>query len=274
MLYAFIKIPGVENSESGDAYYGAAWIPLTEMELASQATDSDAAFDEAKKQRGRIKKKERLARKIEQAKAKLTALKQEFVVIHEKKSKSKDKETDESALWKTEQAIDDLNDEFDILGLRGLFGEPDPVIIDAKILKKEDDPEPSGGTLTIHKTIDSTSPKLQELCLECSNYSSDKYLDSSGDAPVELHICRQIPGEGAEATYEAYIAYIFKSCLITEIRVTASESSKLDEQLTLSFEKIYSCVHSDGKWITKGWDFIEEQPDDNATPDTPKTKTT
>nr|WP_161554904.1 type VI secretion system tube protein Hcp [Ereboglobus luteus] len=129
----------------------------------------------------------------------------------------------------------------------------------------------ASGEITISKQLDATSPKLHQICMECRNFASDKYIEGK----VEVHICRQIPGaDGGSAVREVYMGYILRKCLMTGISITANESDYMEESITLTFERVTSCVRRPKQAALNnvGWDYVAEDTD---TPDelTPLTKT-
>jgi type VI protein secretion system component Hcp len=222
-LYAYIKIPGVENSESKDASYGNAWIPLISIEFAgtSSGTNKTRPGQNAEDGYGLVE------------------------LFKEPKQRRQNK---------------------NVYGLVELFSEPENSEPEKKEPKIKKTDNLSSGGITITKMMDSTTPKLHLKCLQCSRYKSDQYIEGK----VELHICRQIPGEGdGPATNEVYMAYIMEKCLITRVKVEASESLKLNETVHISFEKISSCIKTGSTWDSKAWDFIDEKEDAAATPSEP-----
>ena len=144
-------------------------------------------------------------------------------------------------------------------------------------------PAEAHGTLTVNKAIDATSPKLQKLCLDCRNLDPDKYLEDK----IQIHVCRHVPneGEGDNATViQIYQAYILENCLITNMKISGSESQKLSEEITITYETIYTFVRNvdskDSKdgWLSMGWSYVDEKktakiPDPPEVPGTkPKPK--
>ena len=112
------------------------------------------------------------------------------------------------------------------------------------------------GTITLTKFLDSTTTKLHQLCLECVNYDPDQYIDGR----VEVHICRSVEGTDDkinQAGSQIYMAYMLENCLLTSIKFDASDSTSLTEELTISFETILVYMIHEGKWETKGWDFVD-----------------
>lgn len=211
-LYAYIQIPGIENSESTDEAYGKKWIPIIKMDFKNSPVSGDY-----------------------------------------------DDEASETAEPASVSSFSGSHSESDDEG-----GSPE-----MPAFPRREPRVMSGGELTVDKMIDATSPKLQLKCLECQQYASDKYIEG----PVELHICRQtVSDKGDTASREIYMGYILENCLITSVEISASESDKLNESITLSFEKIHSCIRLDGMtWDSKGWDFITERPASPAlTPTPPK----
>jgi len=234
-LYAYIKIPGISGSESQDADYGADWIPISRMEFSNRTSGEDTEFDDLLKKTKDLKKED----------------------------------------W--EKWFNDMSS----LNRKTLKHKeplkPDPGLDVHPQVEKETGlaRHESGGRLTISKSLDSTSPKLQLLCLQCVNYASNKYIDGK----IELHICRHIPagkaGNAGKEDRELYMAYILENCLIKSLRFDASDSSKINETITFTFEIIHSCVKSDDNSALegKGWDFTKEAPpSSSSTPSRPPKK--
>jgi len=224
-LYAYLKIPGIENSESRDELYGSKWIPIQSIEgLSHQTADlNDTVLEKFVHLR-----KDTSKNSVERLK--------EIRKLRD----------DHGKLLDYEKPGDDAKTDTGKSARKGESNERLETI----------------GTLKIIKHLDATSPPLQKLCLECFDYDPDQYIASEdGDGRIELHICRQIPDETDPSVTSnvIYMAYMMEKCLITGINFDASEQSKITETITISFEIIYSYMYweEDRKWETKGWDFVE-----------------
>jgi type VI protein secretion system component Hcp len=255
-LYAYIKIPGIQNSESTDETYGKAWIPIRKFDLKGGSNEGMNATHA--KTWAEAFSRQRAERREELETFNVTGFGELF--DPEAESEEVESEVTRRAKIREERAArrKAATKEMD-LNLDELFEE-------------KEDREKSEGEISFEKMIDSASPKLQLLCLTCGLYDSTKYIKGK----VEVHICRQIPGGGGGpddkevSKNEVYMAYVLEDCLITSVAVDASESSKLQETVTISYEKISSCIKTDkGTWDSKGWDFIEEKEVGPATPCNP-----
>jgi len=252
-LYAYIKIPGIGGSESVDEVYGKDWIPITSMDFANTARDEDEEFTkarEASKSSLRQSQLNHLKSWYEKEKARgrlgdvtfeefASSVNSDFSEILKTKDKQQEKSSATTSEPKKSSALE--------AAVR-------------QVSRKE-----AGGTLTIDKIIDATSPKIQRLCLDCVNYDTDKYIEGT----IELHICRHIPGvESSDVVdREIYLAYILDNCLIESVDIDASESNKLNEKIKITFEIIYSYILSpDGKLEGKGWNFVDEDKAGNIPP--------
>ncbi|MDR2674919.1 MAG: type VI secretion system tube protein Hcp [Opitutaceae bacterium] len=282
-LYAYIKIPGIENSESTDAAYGKAWIPIRKFDLKGGTNegmktrvtamqtisrqrkerreqlreigmvDIGGLFDSEEARRAEIRE-ERAARRNQLQEIGMVDIGGLFDSEEERRAKIR-----KERAARRKEAADFENMDFRLNELFDVKEEDGP--------SEEEDRQSSEGRVTVEKMIDSASPKLQLMCLECGLYDSSKYITGK----VEVHICRQIPGDGdGPARNEVYMAYVLENCLITSVAVDASESSKLQETVAISYEKISACIKTDkGTWDSKGWDFIEEKEVGPAPPSKP-----
>lgn len=246
-LYAYIKIPGITNSESTDETYGKEWIPLTSIDFRGTAESSDEDLGKAKESRDNRRRLERLMQGMESARSKGSKI-PDFVFSEIKKlqtclmqsileSKGYKKQKEQTA------GSGDDGDDFNISDMDDLH-----------------DMRESGSSLTIRKMLDATSPALHLKCLECGQYESNEYIKDK----IEIHICHVVPGACGTgkggSDREAYMAFVLENCLITQVSVDASENSKLEEVIKISFEKIHYGIKPASKnWDIKGWDFLDEK---------------
>ncbi|OAM90619.1 type VI secretion system tube protein Hcp [Termitidicoccus mucosus] len=155
-FYAYIKIPGVGNTESTDLYYGKDWIPVRSYDLDSGGNNEG---------------------------------------ISQKKPKNLGSESDKMA-WGHLSALrrrhdDEINDG----GVNNLFGDDDSTawIADLQQMEGRMTELAEGGGMTITKLMDTVTPKLHQFCMECA-HGGDRGAFLKGN--VELHICREVEKDG------------------------------------------------------------------------------
>lgn len=241
-LYAYINIPGFSDSESSDDKYGASWIPINTLSLGGRTLQEDQTLADTQK------KQEEAAADARKANREKT------LDSRQKKYTGEQMKTARAALAKQREK--------EAAG-KEYTKDPDDDIFGSDILTHMLADKHSGGKITIEKMLDSNSPKLHQLCLECQQYESEEYIEGQ----LEIHICRHIPGQsGAESARETYMAYILKNCLLTELSFDASDN-KITETLTITFEEIHSCVkNTAGTWDTGSWNFTDEDTTQSINP--------
>lgn len=271
-LYAYIKIPGIANSESTDSDYGTDWIPLTSIDLSNSADGGDDEFDRIRKDRKQQLKRAQNRKLALEAKAKGIDPSEVFSRLRGKSAPGTlgKNDTDTEPDYNLGQFFENVEKMADPIG--DFLAEKAPNLSagdaygdDTMFGSRRSRDSKSGGTMTITKMLDSTSPELHKKCLQCLQYESNKYIEE----PIEIHICRPLatPQGGTGST--VYMAYILEKSLITEIRFNASESTKLSETVTISFEVIHSCIRDNMRWDSKGWDFVNEKPAAKTNPTPP-----
>ena len=239
-LYAYLNIPGIAGAETQDEVYGKGnkeWITLSSMDFRSSTQSED----------------------------------ENFMRVHEAAQARREKGHNQRLLAWAEKHGHKLTDE----ARKSLLGSakkeslqlPKPASSHSNVqdLRDKRARKDAGGTLVVTKYLDATSPKLQRKCLECANYDSDQYIEGK----IQLHICRHalIKGDSSsKASREIYMAYILENCLITSLKFDGTESGKLTETITFTFEIIHSCIYVNNEWDIKSWNFVTEK---EAAPFTP-----
>ncbi|MDF9826552.1 type VI protein secretion system component Hcp [Ereboglobus sp. PH5-5] len=222
-IYAYIKIPGIQNSESTDEKYGKEWIPIrsfkfkTEASVEDETTNRQSGEDDAPSETGAG-----VPRQTSDSKKRFNHIKNRLE--------------------------------------RWARGERSPAM-------RESAAE-ADGEITVDKWLDATSPKLHNLCQECSKFATDQYIKGM----VEVHICRQIQSEeGDKASREAYLGYVLENCRISSLSVTASTSSNMVETFTIKFEMVTSCIRQPKQnlWQNLKWNFLSEDTDSASKLSTP-----
>jgi type VI protein secretion system component Hcp len=221
-FYAYIKIPGVEKTESRDLYYGNGWIPLESYELSGDPNKSITA----KPRRG-----------------------------ENKDQKNKKTQNQMLSMMKRRKEVEY---ELSLLadGTGGVFGELESnAWQDALDEVLAEEAEIAGkSTITIDKLMDASSPKLHQFCLE---YLRGGDHGTFLKGKVELHICRVVEKGNGEQTPELFMAYLLENCGISSVNIDASESSSLTETVEIDFQQITTATNFDGTgWISKGWDMV------------------
>lgn len=270
-LYAYIKIPGVGNSESSDSEYGADWIPILATDLEHDANEEDIDYTIKSNITSSVRDKRR-------------SMKKSFRRIYRTLTPDEEKRATELMRARATAAVHaelKPEPEPDDYGLSGLFGEApppapatppdapppkmrsgDPFGDDTCDEAEDSRKSRSGGSITITKILDSTTPQLHKLCLECLQYETSKYIGSESDGTkVEIHICRHVLDEYTSTSItEIYMGYVLENCLITSVKIDASETAKIRESVTITFEKITTSIRGTNKtWVSKGWDFVDER---------------
>lgn len=241
-LYAYIKIPEIANSESLDAAYGKEWIPILSMGFSGK--DSSAA--KSKDSKG--KKKDSAAKPN---------------ADHKHTSDPKHKGGPKHNIAPVQKTAKGAPH---VLSKKPEAPKPSKDKDDSKSDSEDTDGldrDEGLGELTITKTLDATSPKLQELCLKCiKKLKSDEYLVKG---QIVLHICRPISEGGddegeenyGDSNIEVYLAYILDKCNLKSVKLDASESNKFTETVEIYFERIDSFVKDGGEWSHLCWDFAD-----------------
>jgi type VI protein secretion system component Hcp len=221
-FYAYIKIPGVENTESTDLYYGKDWVPIRSYDLSNEENEGITAKSRSAPDDG--------ARK------------------GNKKTRSQVRDM----IWRHENAEHEL--QF-VAGGSEMFGDLfSNAWQEALDVAQAEESEIAGtSTVTITKLMDTVTPKLHQFCMECA-HGEDRGAFLKGN--VELHICREVEKNG-EPEPQLFMAYLLENCGIASMNINASDNANLSETVKISFQKITTSTNFDGTgWLSKSWDMV------------------
>jgi type VI protein secretion system component Hcp len=234
-FYAYIKIPGVENTESTDLYYGKAWIPIRSYDLSFDKAGQDISVKSDSNEDGeKITRAElgKLAVMKKQA-AQLKRLAQTAKDLMKAMEATRQDDNEESSLF--DSKLEKLNERITL------------------VQKKKHELKSEKNTITIIKMLDAATPKLHQLCME---YTHGKRQDVLLKGNVKLHICREAE-KSQEGVPQLFMAYLLEKCGIASVDINASDGANLSETIKISFQQITTATNFDGNgWISKSWDMV------------------